>query len=70
MGGEDPAVRAYRRVLVVFVLVGALIALGVGAWLLWNGRGFEAFLALSAAGLFVLLAHGYRQDEEERGGRG
>jgi hypothetical protein len=66
---EDPAVRTYRRVLVVFVLVGALIAVGVGLWLLLSGRLFEAFLGLCAAGLFVLLAYGYRQDERERGGR-
>jgi hypothetical protein len=66
MGGEDPRLRAYRRVVTAFVLVAALIAAVVGGRLLWRGRPFEAFLALCAVGLFVLLAHGYRQDEEER----
>ncbi|MHC4550290.1 MAG: hypothetical protein ACYTEZ_16085 [Planctomycetota bacterium] len=70
---EDPGLSAYRRFLVAFVLVGALAAAVVGAVLLWRGRGFPAFLALCCVGFFALLAHGYRQDAEERGpgaGRG
>ncbi|HEX5137968.1 MAG TPA: hypothetical protein VFY93_13415 [Planctomycetota bacterium] len=63
---EDPALRAYRRAITGFVLVGALIAAIVGGVLLWRGHVFEALLALVAVGFFVLLAHGYRQDEEER----
>jgi len=63
---EDPGLRSYRRVVTGFVLVGALIAAVVGGVLLWRGQPFEAFLALVAVGFFVLLAHGYRQDEEER----
>lgn len=66
---EDPGLRAYRRVVSAFVLVGALIASVVGGVLLWRGLAFEAFLALLAVGFFVLLAHGYRQDEEERNRR-
>jgi len=63
---EDPALRTYRRALTGFVLVGALIAGIVGGVLLWRGQVFEALLALVAVGFFVLLAYGYRQDEEER----
>jgi hypothetical protein len=63
---EDEGLRTYRRAVTGFVLAGALIAAVVGGVLLWRGLVFEAFLALLAVGFFVLLAHGYRQDEEER----
>ncbi len=66
---EDQGLRTYRRAVTGFVLVGALIAAVVGGGLLWRGLVFEAVLALLAVGFFVLLAHGYRQDEEERGRR-
>jgi hypothetical protein len=67
---EDPGLRTYRRAVTGFVLAGALIAAVVGGALLWRGHVFEAFLALLAVGFFVLLAHGYRQDEAERRGPG
>jgi hypothetical protein len=63
---EDPALRAYRRVVAAFVLLGAVIAACAGGVLLWRGLVFEAFLALLAVGFFTLLAYGYRQDQEER----
>lgn len=64
---EDPGLKTYRRAVTGFVLAGALIAAVVGGVLLWRGLLFEAFLSLLAVGFFALLAHGYRQDEEERG---
>lgn len=63
---EDPALRTYRRAVTGFVLVGAMIAAVVGGVLVWKGLVFEAVLALVCVGFLVLLAHGYRQDEEER----
>lgn len=66
---EDKRLNAYRRVVTAFILVGALVATVVGGVLVWRGKLFEAFVALCAVGLFVLLAHGYRQDEEERNRR-
>jgi hypothetical protein len=63
---EDPALRTYRRIVTGFVLLGAGIAAVVGGVLLFRGKVFEAFLALVAVGFFVLLAYGYRQDQEER----
>jgi len=66
MASEDPFLRRYRRFLIVFVLVAATLAAGLGFWKLWQGDGFAAFLALLCVGFFVLLAHGYRRDEEER----
>jgi hypothetical protein len=66
---EDARLRTYRRLLTVLVLVGALVATTVGGVLLWRGKAFEGFMALCAVGLFVLIAHGYRQDDEERNRR-
>jgi cobalamin synthase len=66
---EDPSLRAYRRVVTAFVLVGAVIATVVGGWCLVAGNGFGAFLALCVVAFLVLLVHGYRQDEEERNRR-
>jgi len=66
MEREDPRLRAYRRTLIVLVLCGAVVAVGAAVWLVIRGRYFNGFMALLAAGLFVLLAHGYRQDAEER----
>lgn len=66
---EDPGLRSYRRAVTGFVLVGALIAAIVGGVLLWRGQPFEALLALLCLGFLVLLAHGYRQDDEERNPR-
>jgi len=63
---EEQGLRTYRRFVTGFVLTGALIAAVVGGVLLWRGMLFETLLALLAVGFFVLLAHGYRQDEEER----
>ena len=63
---EDPGLRRYRRIVVSFVLAAALVAAGLGAALLWRGQAFAAFLCVCAMGFFVLLIHGYRQDEEER----
>jgi len=64
MAHEDPALRSYRTFLVVLLLVGGLIALGVGGWLLSRGQLFYAFLAVCILGLFMLIVHGYRQEEE------
>ncbi len=66
---EDPSLRGYRRVVTAFVLVGALVAATVGGWCVWTGRVFPAFLALCVIGFLVLVAHGYRQDEDERNRR-
>ncbi len=63
---EDPSLRAYRRVVTAFVLVGALIAAIVGGWCVWRGMVFPGFLALCMIGFLVLVAYGYRQDDEER----
>lgn len=66
---EDPSLRGYRRVVTAFVLVGALIAAGVGGWCVWTGNGFAGFLALCVVGFLALVAYGYKQDEEERNRR-
>jgi len=66
MSSGDPALRRYRIFLTVFVLLAGAIAGGAGLYLLWKGSVFKALLALVAVGFFVLLAHGYRQDAEER----
>jgi purine-cytosine permease-like protein len=63
---EDPGLRRYRRILVALVLCGAVLAAGVGGWLIFHGKVFPALMALLCVGFFGLLAHGYRQDEEER----
>ena len=63
---EDPSLRSYRRAVTAFVLVGALIAAAVGGWCVSTGNGFAAFLALCVVGFLVLVAYGYRQDDEER----
>jgi hypothetical protein len=64
MAQEDPGLRSFRTFLVVLLLVGGLLALGVGGWLLAHGHRFYAFLAMCVLGLFVLLVHGYRQEEQ------
>ena len=66
MSGEDPALRRYRRFLMVFVLVAGLIVMIVGGGLVLHGKFFEAFLAMLVLGFLMLLLRGYRQDEEER----
>jgi peptidoglycan/LPS O-acetylase OafA/YrhL len=66
MAQEDPRLRSYRTFLVVLLLVGGLLALGVGGWLLAHGHRFYAFLAMCVLGLFMLLVHGYRQEEQSR----
>ena len=66
MSREAPALRLYRRVLVAFVLIVALLVAGLGGWLVWNGHAFLGVLALLLIGFLVLVAHGYRQDERER----
>ena len=63
---EDTGLRAYRRVVVTFVMVGAILAAVVGGVLLWRGRIFHAVLAVLCVAFFALLVHGYRQDAEER----
>lgn len=70
MPAEDPGLVRYRRFVTAFVLVGALLAALLGGFLLWQGRAFYAFVALLCVGFFVLIAHGYRQDAEEREGEG
>ena len=64
MARDDPGLRSYRTFLVVLLLVAGLLALGVGGWLLSRGHKFYAFLALCVLGLFMLLVHGYRQEEQ------
>ena len=70
MTAEDPGLVRFRRFVTAFVLVAALLAALLGGYLLWTGRGFFAFIALLCVGFFVLIAHGYRQDAEERGSGG
>ncbi len=67
MAPEDPALKSYRRFLVVFVLVAGLIATTIGAVLVWKAKFFPAFLCVCVVAWLVLVAYGYRQDEEERG---
>lgn len=62
---ETPGLAAYRRFLVVFGLVAALLATIVGFVLILRGKGFYAFLALCIVGFVVLVVHGYRQEAEE-----
>jgi len=67
--GEDPALRRYRRFLVVLLLVGGMLAMALGGWLIWNGYLFYALLAALVLGFLMLLAHGYRQDAAEQAER-
>jgi len=61
---ETPGLAAYRRFLVVFGLVAALLATTVGIVLIVRGKGFYAFLALCVVGFIILVVHGYRQEAE------
>ena len=60
---EDPRLRAYRRMLRVFMLVAGCIAVVVGTRLLARGRIFHAFLALCVVGFLVLVSRGYAAEE-------
>ncbi|MEM8883306.1 MAG: hypothetical protein AAGD14_04490 [Planctomycetota bacterium] len=59
----------YRRFLIVFGLVAALLASFVGARLILAGKGFFGFLALCVVGFIILVVHGYRQEAEEESRR-
>lgn len=63
---EEPALRQYRRVLIVFVALMSLVALTVSGVLASKGRYFEALLALLVLGYLLFLIRGYRQDAKER----
>ena len=63
---EEPALRQYRRILIVFVALMSLVALAVGGVLASKGRYFEAVLALLVVGYLLILIRGYRQDAKER----
>jgi hypothetical protein len=57
---------AYRRFLMVFGLVAAVLATTVGGVLIARGHVFYSFLALCVVGFLILVVHGYRQEAEER----
>lgn len=63
---EEPALRHYRRILIVFVALMALVALTISGVLASKGRYFEAVLALLVLGYLLILIRGYRQDARER----
>ena len=63
---EDPALRMYRRVLIVFVAVMAAAAIYKSvAWFV-EGRAFQGVMALLVLGFLLLLIRGYRQDARDR----
>ena len=63
---EEPALRHYRRILIVFVSLMSIVALVVSGVLASKGRYFEAVLALLVLGYLLILIRGYRQDARER----
>ena len=63
---EPTESEAYRRFLMVFGLVAALLATTVGGVLIARGYVFYSFLALCVVGFLILVVHGYRQEAEER----
>ena len=62
---DSSGAAAYRRFLVVFGLVAALLATTVGGVLIARGYVFYSFLALCVVGFVILVVHGYRQEAEE-----
>ena len=58
----DPGQEAYRRFLMVFGLVGAVIATTVGGVLIMRGKLFYSFLALCVVAFIIVVVQGYRQD--------
>ena len=64
MPRQSPALQAYRRFLVVFGLVAAVLATVIGVVLIVKGKGFFAFLALCIVAFLILVIHGYRQEAE------
>ena len=61
---DDPGQDAYRRFLMIFGLVAAVVATTVGGVLISRGYVFYSFLALCVVGFIILVVHGYRQDAE------
>ena len=61
---DDPGHAAYRRFLMIFGLVAAVVATTVGGVLISRGHVFYSFLALCVVGFIVLVVHGYQQDAE------
>ena len=56
MPRQSPALQAYRRFLVVFGLVAAVLATVIGVVLIVKGKGFFAFLALCIVAYWTGLA--------------
>ena len=66
---DEPGAKAYRRFLMVFGLVAAVVATTVGGVLISRGYGFYSFLALCVVAFLILVVHGYRQEAAEHGDR-
>lgn len=61
---DDSGHAAYRRFLMIFGLVAAVVATTVGGVLISRGHVFYSFLALCVVGFIVLVVHGYQQDAD------